>query len=52
MIAMKREVAASDMAECGRGTNSCHFIKPGNASYRDRLIDAVYHICDGDYELM
>ena len=45
-------LAASDMAECGRGTNSCHFIKPGNASYRDRLIDAVYHICDGDYELM
>ena len=41
-------LAASDMAECGRGTNSCHFIKPGNASYRDRLIDAVYHICDGD----
>ena len=36
----------------GRETNSCYFIKPGNAAYRDRLIDAVYHICDGDYELM
>lgn len=45
-------LAASDMAEHGRETNSCHFIKPGNAAYRDRLIDAVYHICDGDYELM
>ena len=51
---MKRAggLAASDMAEHGRETNSCHFIKPGNAAYRDRLIDAVYHICDGDYELM
>ena len=45
-------LAASDMAEHGRETNSCHFIKPGNAAYRDRLIDAVYYICDGDYELM
>ena len=45
-------LAASDMAEHGRETNSCYFIKPGNAAYRDRLIDAVYHICDGDYELM
>lgn len=45
-------LAASDMAEHGRETNSCHFIKPGNAAYRDRLIDAVYHICDGDYEQM
>ena len=45
-------LAVSDMAECGRGTNRCHFIKPGNAAYRDRLIDAVYHICDDDYELM
>ena len=45
-------LAASDMSEHGRGTNSCYFIKPGNAAYRDRLIDAVYHICDGDYELM
>ena len=45
-------IAASDMAEHGRETNSCYFIKPGNAAYRDRLIDAVYHICDGDYELM
>ena len=41
-------LAASDMAEHGRETNSCYFIKPGNAAYRDRLIDAVYHICDGD----
>lgn len=45
-------LAASDMAEHGRETNSCYFIKPGNAAYRDRLIDAVYHICDGDYEQM
>lgn len=45
-------LAASDMAKHGRETNSCYFIKPGNAAYRDRLIDAVYHICDGDYELM
>ena len=45
-------LAASDMVEHGRETNSCYFIKPGNAAYRDRLIDAVYHICDGDYELM
>ena len=45
-------LAASDMSEHGRETNSCYFIKPGNAAYRDRLIDAVYHICDGDYELM
>ena len=45
-------LAASDMSEHGRETNSCHFIKSGNAAYRDRLIDAVYHICDGDYELM
>ena len=43
-------LAASDMAEHGRETNSCYFIKPRNAAYRDRLIDAVYHICDGDYE--
>lgn len=51
---MKRAggLAASAMAECDMGTNSCHFVKPGNASYRDRLIDAVYHICDGDYALM
>lgn len=44
---MKRAgtLAALDMEECGAGTNSCHFIKPGNAAYRDRLIDAVYHIC-------
>ena len=44
---MKRAggLAASAMAECDMGTNSCHFVKPGNASYRDRLIDAVYHIC-------
>ena len=45
-------LAAYDMAEHGRETNSCYFIKPGNAAYRDRLIDAVYHICDGDYEQM
>lgn len=51
---MKRAggLAASAMAECDMRTNSCHFVKPGNASYRDRLIDAVYHICDGDYALM
>lgn len=51
---MKRAggLAVSVMAECDMGTNSCHFVKPGNASYRDRLIDAVYHICDGDYALM
>ena len=51
---MKRAggLAASAMAECDMGTNNCHFVKPGNASYRDRLIDAVYHICDGDYALM
>lgn len=51
---MKRAggLAASAMAECDMGTNSYHFVKPGNASYRDRLIDAVYHICDGDYALM
>ena len=51
---MKRAggLAASAMAECDMGTNSCHFVKPGNASYRDRLIDAVYHICDGDSALM
>ena len=51
---MKRAggLAASAMAECDMGTNSCHFVKPGNASYRDRLIDAVYHIGDGDYALM
>lgn len=51
---MKRAggLAASAMAECDMRTNSCQFIKPGNASYRDRLIDAVYHICDGDYALM
>lgn len=45
-------LAAYDMAEHGRETNSCYFIKPGNAAYRDRLIDVVYHICDGDYEQM
>lgn len=51
---MKRAggLAASAMAESDMGTNNCHFVKPGNASYRDRLIDAVYHICDGDYALM
>ena len=51
---MKRAggLAASAMAESDMGTNSCRFVKPGNASYRDRLIDAVYHICDGDYALM
>ena len=51
---MKRAggLAAAGMAECDMRTNSCQFIKPGNASYRDRLIDAVYHICDGDSALM
>lgn len=51
---MKRAggLAASAMVESDMGTNSCRFVKPGNASYRDRLIDAVYHICDGDYALM
>lgn len=27
-------------------------LSPEIFAYRDRLIDAVYHICDGDYEQM